>query len=288
MDQRLKNMNRDVATAMRNLEGVSKTDRILRHSFDLLMAGDMVVSTAVWWSSYHTAMERVNSYAKEDSGFKNEQSAIDWADRMVSRTQQSGFAMDLSGVESGHEWVKNFSTMYSALNAVYNMTVEVQKKYKAGRLSGFEAFKRITWGMVLAGIMEELVFGGGAPDEEDEYMGLGRYAWAVAKYGMAEVIALRDMSFAMETGMGIQIPATKAMTSPIRLAEQLNQGELDKGLIRSFTDILGFFKLPGNQINKMLQFWLAYENGDEPEWDMVEFIITGPKDNDDNGGGARQ
>ena len=288
MDQRLKNMNRDVATAMRNLEGVSKTDRILHHSFDLLMAGDMVVSTAVWWSSYHTAMERVNSDAKEDSGFKNEQSAIDWADRMVSRTQQSGFAMDLSGVESGHEWIKNFSTMYSALNAVYNMTVEVQKKYKAGQLSGFEAFKRITWGMVLAGIMEELVFGGGAPDEEDEYMGLGRYAWAVAKYGMAEVIALRDMSFAMETGMGIQIPATKAMTSPIRLAEQLNQGELDKGLIRSFTDILGFFKLPGNQINKMLQFWLAYENGDEPEWDMVEFIITGPKDNDDNGGGARQ
>ena len=274
MQNRRDNMNRDVGTIQRNLKGITIREKVLQHSFDLLKWLDLSVSTGVWWAAYHDAAARVADPA--DTQFTNEQDAIDWADRMVSRTQQSGLAMDLSGVEAGGEFMKNYSVMYSALNAVYNMTVEQTKKYKADKISGFDLFKRLTIGIVIAGILEEVVFG--EPWEEDEEWFWGqRFAWASMRYGMGTVIALRDMAWIAESNRPAETPVSKAMKAPFEWKTQVQQGEVDKGLIRATTNLLGFARLPGNQINRMLQFWLAYEEGDEEHWDWYEFLVTGPK-----------
>ena len=65
-------------------------------------------------------MDRVADPAFE--GFLTEQDAIDWADRSVSRTQQSGLLMDLANIESKNEFIKMWTVMYSALITLVAIT----------------------------------------------------------------------------------------------------------------------------------------------------------------------
>lgn len=280
MKDRVSTMNRDSGTVLRNLRGEGALTKIQEQSFIFLLAGDMVVSSGVWWSAYNVGLGRVGSDAAADSGFKTEADAIDYADRMVSRTQQSGLLMDLSGVESQNEFFKMWTVMYSAFNAIYNMTVEQTKKHKAGKISPLRLAGNISWILLMSSIWEEMLMGE-APEDEEGLEKAGRYLGAVAEYSLGTMFLLRDLGWYMSSGRASELPVQRLLKTPFDIAKQVGQGELDAAAIRSFTTLLSLAHIPGaSQLNRSLDFLFEVGENNEELSNIWEFAVTGPQDDD--------
>jgi len=283
MRDRISTMNRDVNAVMRHLAGGSGAWNTLKEkSFMFLLAGDLAVSWPVWWAAYHQGLDRVNSDSTEDAGFKTEQDAINWADRAVARTQQSGMLMDLSGVEQQNELLKMWTVMYSAFSAIYNMSAEQFQKARMGKIDKVEYTWNMLWIIVIPALLDEMMTGFDDDDDDDSAFGAG--AEAIARYSLALMIGLRDVSWLMRSGQGSQLPFQRFIKTPFEVNRQLQQGEMDSALIRSLTDLASLAHVPGgSQLNRSLQYWLAVQEGDEQGFNPWEALVTGPRDDADEG-----
>ena len=281
MRDRLHTQNRDTGTILRNLKGKTAWNGLRERAFFFLLQGDLVVSRAVWWMAYNDGMERAAD--PNNTEFDTENDAINFADRSVSRTQQSGLLMDLTAVESKNEFVKLWTVMYSAFSAIYQIAVEQTKKYQLGRINAVELTYNIVWLLVIPALFEELLTGRDEDDDEDELLDLVNNRWtrSVAAFSLGTMAFIREIGWAMRTGQTSELPLQRVLSTPIDLATQIEQGELDAAAIRSATAVLGALHIPGgSQLNRSLNYWLAYEEGDEEYFDIWEFLITGPREDE--------
>ncbi len=266
-------MNRDAAAILRDMQGVTGMAKFNQESFKVMLAGDYIVSLPVWWTAYKMAELRIKSTQAEEAGFTNEQDAIDYADRVVFRTQQSGLIMDLAAVESKNEFAKVFSIMYSAYSAMLQILVEHIGKYKLGKISAARLAADIIWISVVPGVLSQLLFG---DDDDDDFEGIMR---SVVSHNFGFAVGLRELSFYAKTGrMGDTPLASMIMAGP-DLVEQIGQGELDSGAIRAagrFGSIVLHISGLAGQGNRMAQYALAMEEGEIDSFNPYHALVTGP------------
>ena len=277
MRQRGKTMHRDVTDILQGLKGSTTMNSVRKKAFFFLLAGDRAISLPVWWGQYQVGMDRVGDPAFE--GFVTEQDAIDWADRSVSRTQQSGLLMDLANIESKNEFVKMWTVMYSAFSAIYQIVTEQGKKLKIGKINKVDYVYNIMWILVIPPLFEELMTG---RDDDDEDIIGKRGAKAIASFTLGLMAGLRETGWLVESGRNSQLPVQRILKAPFDLATQVEQFELDAALIRSMAAIPQFFHIPGGaQLTRSAQYLLALEEGDEEGFDVWEFLVTGPREETD-------
>lgn len=283
MRDRIATVNRDTSDILRNLKGTTALNKLRENAFIFLLAGDLAISRPVWWATYNEGLAKVGD--PNNTNFNTEQDAIDFADRSVSRTQQSGLLMDLASIESKNEFVKMWTVMYSAFSAIYQIAVEQGKKYNLGKINRVQLAYNIAWVLIIPALFEELMTGRNDDDDEDDSIINNRWTKAVAGFSLATMAFLREIGWIMVSGQNSQLPVQKALAAPTRLWTQAQQGleekEIDAALINSITTTLSLLHIPGaSQLNRSLNYLLAYEEGDEEHFDIWEFLITGPREDE--------
>jgi hypothetical protein len=284
MRDRVSTMNRDTGAILRTLRGKTTWNALKEKSFMFLLAGDLAVSRPLWWAAYTKGMDRAASTAKEDSGFQNEQDAINFADRAVSRTQQSGMLMDLSGVEDKNEFVKMWTVMYSAFSAIYNITTEQTKKVRVGKINKVQYTYALMWVIVIPALIEELTMGfDDRGDEDDENFFFNKWTRAVASYSLATMFLLRELSWTMRSGEASKLPIQRLIEAVPNLVTQLEQGELDSAAVRAVSTLVstGAHIPGGSQATRSINYLIALDEGTEEGFNPWEFLITGPREDEE-------
>ena len=273
MKERVRYMNRDAAAIFRDLKGVGKLEQVKEASFLPLLMGDYAISLPTWWAAYHIGLENKANPANEE--FLTEQDAINFADRMVYRTQQSGMLMDLSAVEQQNEFVRMFSMMYSAFNAIYQIALEHVHKYKLGNISAMRLAADLMWIFVVTGVADELL--NGDDDDDNDWPGED-YAKSIAGYAFGTMVGLRELSFYMKSGRIGDTPIAATIKAPGDFAKQVGQGEFDEALVSSGLKLASMVgHVPGTgQANRMAKYIFALEKGETDGFNPYHFLFTGP------------
>ena len=287
MKQRSETFNKDIADASRLISNSwikrvtpeGSTEFITNSFFYGIIKMQKLVDTWVWLAAKDKGM----------TTFKNDENqAIEYADRMVIRTQASGNFQERTSLERGTitskvrqtELVRTFTALISYFMAKTNVAYERTKKTNfrnPGQVVGWAT------DMALLYVVEAALVGllrGAWPDaeEEDDY---GKaVALNLAKEGLNTLFAGVPMvrEFASEAqgfrGGGV---FSSFIADVGKVTTQISQGEIDSALIRSANNIGGtLFKYPSSQINKFGKLLELQAEGEDVEW--VEWIM-GPKFN---------
>lgn len=254
-------LTRDVAAIRSSLRGDTRWNQFRDHAFWLMTQTDKAITRPIWLAAYRQG----------ESMFDTEQAAIDHADRMVARTQGSGFDMDLANVETRNELMKTMTVMYSAMSAIYNITTEQIKRKKAGKINAVELTAKLAWLLVIPGIIEMLMTGGA---DEDELV--KDTATSVAVYSLGIIPIARDVASYAEYGSAFPSPIIQLGKAPVDFVKQASQGEIDKGFLRATTDMLAWGLVPGTaQFNRTAGYLIDLNEGEIDEFSVYDLIVTG-------------
>lgn len=252
-------INRDIATIRNNIKGDTRWNSFKDHAFWLMTQTDKAIVRPIW----------IAAYRKGEGMFDTEQEAIDYADRMVARTQGSGLDLDLANVETRNELMKSLTVMYSAMSAIYNITTEQVKRYKSGQINVVELTAKMSWLLVVPAIFEMLLKG----DEEEP---LESIPSETAFYALGLLPVGRDAASSIKYGSVFPPPAVGLVLAPLELGKQAYQGELDKGLLRATTDTLSWGLLPGGaQFNRTTGYLMDLNEGEIDDFSIYSLLVTG-------------
>ncbi len=255
-------LNRDIAYIRANLKGSTTLNKFRDNAFWLMTQTDKAITRPIWLAAYR----------KGETMFETEQEAIDYADRMVARTQGSGLDMDLANVETRNELMKTMTVMYSAMSAIYNITVEQAKKHKAGKITTPQLVAKMAWLLIAPGILTSLFLG---KDEEDDELA-ETVIDETAAYSLGLLPVFRDLYSAAKYGSTFPTPLIQLGSHPVELYKQVKQGEADRALVRSITGMAAWAHIPGGeQINRTLGYMIELNEGEVESFSPYELIVTG-------------
>jgi len=252
-------LNRDIAYIRANLRGDNAFTKFKEGAFWMMTQMDKAITRPIWLSAYREG----------EMMFKTEKEAIDYADRMVARTQGSGMDLDLSNVETKNELMKTMTVMYTAFSAIYNISTEQTKRYKAGKISGTNLAWRMAWLTVVPGILTSLLTGSDDDEPED-------VLWEVAGQGIGMIPIARDAFSYARYGASFPTPIVRLAISPIKFAGQLSQGEIDKGLVGATAEMASWLHIPGGaQLTRTYGYLSDIQDGEIEEFSPIDLLITG-------------
>jgi len=272
MRNRSATFNRDVRDAQR-LVGVSGLkEPVVQAAFWGIQKFDLAVSVPTWLGAYQQAV---------DNG-KSPVDAVDIADDIVSRTQGTGLARDLSPVMAGGVWKRLFTMFYSYFSAYHNIQSNLWgQARRANTPAGWLKYARMQmWVTVLPAIITAHFFGPGA--EEDDWEEVAKYyGGATMAHAFSGVVGLRDIANAVATGFDYQLsPAQNPISSISNLGVQIAQGENDAALWKALVMATGYtLHIPGARaVNRGIDYF--WEEGFD-ELDTFEgwwrLTVTGPE-----------
>lgn len=257
MRDRAKTFDREIADASRRLRPGNKLDTLKDASFWLIGKMDMTVSYPSWVAAYNDAISRGMSEAD----------AILFGDQVVRETQSSGLAKDLAGVQRGGEKARLFTAFYSFFAAYHNMLVDAvertgikRRKEGLGAATVYGASQFI-WLVVMPALISEVILNGG-PEEDEEW-----YVWAgkvVAQYGFSGMVLVRDFASGLLGDYGYGGPPSfRVAEETINFINQVEQGEVDRALVRSGLMSAGYLgHLPSRQTWRLVEGIWDYSEGE--------------------------
>lgn len=258
-------LNRDIAQIRSQLRGNATFTKIKDNAFWMMTQTDKAITRPIWLAAYREGQQK----------FDTDQEAIDHADRMVARTQGSGLDMDLANVETRSELMKTMTVMYTAFSAIYNITTEQIKRYKAGRISGTDLAMRMAWLTVVPGLITALMTGSDDDEPEEKAKDV---AWEIAGQALGMVPLARDAFSYARYGSSFPTPILRLTIAPIKFSEQLAQGEIDKGLIGATAELASWAHVPGGaQLVRSYGYLSALQDGEIDEFNPYDFLVTGKK-----------
>lgn len=263
-------INRDIAQIRASIKTDRKIDKLKDYSFWFMTQTDKAVTRPIWLAAYR----------KGGTMFETESEAIDYADQTVRRTQGSGDTMDLSNVETRSELMKTMTIMYSAMNAIYNITAEQHLRYKAqgiegaGSITGFQYFTNMMWLTVIPGLIMALIM---RSDKDDEPEKVAKHiGWEIAGQTLGMVPIVRDAASLARYGSSFPTPLVDVLSSPVEFSKQVSQGKIDKGLLRATTGIMAAAQVPGtSQLNRTFGYLIDLNDGEIDSFSPWELIVTG-------------
>ena len=252
-------LNRDIAQIKAKMRADTALTKFQDGAFWMMTQTDKAITRPIWLAAYREG----------EMKFDTEKEAIDHADRMVARTQGSGMDLDLATVETKNEAYKTLTVMYTAFSAIYNIAVEQTKRYKAGKISATGLALRLSWLTVVPGILTSLLTGSDDDEPEDMLM-------EIAGQGLGMIPIARDAFSYARYGASFPAPILRLATAPVKLASQVAQGEIDKGLIGAASEVASWAHIPGGaQLTRTYGYISDMQDGEIEEFSPIDLLITG-------------
>ena len=112
---------------------------------------------------------------------------------------------------------------------------------------------------------------GGGKDDDDEWLSktLRKAAGNTVGFNLGLLVGLREISDTVGTIIGGGTPfgysgpgGVRKVTDALRLVQQINQGELDEGLVKALLSVIGEWAgLPMVPVNRAISGKAALDNG---------------------------
>ena len=279
MRQRAKVFNRDIREANNQFGKGVYADEIAKWGYWPMMKMDKLIASIVWDAAEQQALEQ---------GMSN-QDAVYYADRMVSDTQSSGEAHELSALHGGGEIAKSLTVFGTYFSSTYNLTTEIIRgaahdarnqnvagKAKAYSLAAMDLFILHAVQMFIFTLIAENL-----PDFEDEEEWQDFYFWemlsqvaGMVPFGL-ELVNTARYNFSAQT-----LPADSVMTQGWRAMNSLKdalpggdefEGKDAEAIARFFGTFLGISGT--HQAVKSSEYLMTLD--DEDGFSLKEFLISG-------------
>lgn len=237
-----------------------------------------LVDVPTWLAGYQQGLRKFGN---------DEAKAIAYADDIVKRSQASGLFSDRSAIERGsadmrtrqNEFLRLFTTlgsyMFAKFNVAYERTGRARQVIDREGLSLRSAQEAVSWTIDVAFLftLEAVLYAaikGRLPDEEDDEDDDGmadEWAAYLAKETalslMSTIPFVRDIGSVLTGfgGGGAYGAITEELGKPL---VQINQGEVDKALVKSVISATGLFTgLPSGQINRAVEAGWRQAEGED-------------------------
>jgi len=259
MATRESNWDRNLADANRKLRPDNKTDTLRNASFYLIAKADLSVAFPTWMAAYRQGTDEKNF---------NEADAVAYADSVVEETQGSGSPKDLAAIQRGGEGRKLWTSFYTFFAAYQQMLTDAVKitQKKAGEegLGKATAYGagQFFWLVFAPGLATAWALDGGPDDDEAWWQWAGK---ELAKYSLGGLVGIREIANAAFGDYGFSGPASmKVLGELATTLNQVQQGELDKALIRSVLMTGGYIgHLPGRQTWRLVEAYMDFLDGQD-------------------------
>jgi hypothetical protein len=222
--------------------------------FWLIAQMQSLTDTVIWMGAYEKALAE-----KKDGGMgaESHEDAVLLADRTIRDTQGSGQIGDLSGMMSGGQVQRLFTTFYSYMNQMQMLSAETiaMARQMGGAGGAAYAFASLALIVVVPVVLQEAIYAalrGDWDDDEPEEIAT-KLARSTLAAGMGLFVGAREVSGAVEgfhqysgpAGMG---PVAGAVT----LVGQAQQGEMDRAFWKAaLTTASGVQPIPTTQIMRL-------------------------------------
>jgi len=222
--------------------------------FWLIAQLQSLTDTVVWIGAYEKALAE-----KKDGGMgaESHEDAVLLADRTIRDTQGSGQIGDLSGMMSGGQVQRLFTTFYSYMNQMQMLSAETiaMARQMGGAGGAAYAFASLALIVVVPVVLQEAIYAAlrGDWDDDDPEEIAVKLARSTLAAGMGLFVGAREVSGAVEgfhqyngpAGMG---PVAGAVT----LVGQAQQGELDRAFWKAaLTTGSGIQPIPTTQLMRL-------------------------------------
>lgn len=273
MRARMATRFKELVEVQRRYDGSERwIDSLGRVAFSGIAFSQMqTVDVPTWLGAYEKHL--AEGKAKGLSGLELEDYAVSRADRLVIKAQGSGRLADLSAVERKKDI---FNVFYSFFGTVLNATLStVHTKKGMGRVMSL---------MMILGvqpIIESFLRAGldqAAGDDDGEYLEdvnqrvlgdllnfyLGQFKYIREVASVSGDVINKSVGGQKGGTMGYAGPTgAKIFNDFSRFAQQVGQGEVDKGLVKAFNslilgDVMG---LPSVQMNRVVDAFVAAQEG---------------------------
>lgn len=266
MRLRAQTQQRELNEIRQRISGKTKAGQIKdRVMFFPMEITQLAVDTPTWWGAYQKALAGGNEEAR----------AVSLADQAVIDAQGGGQLKDLAAIQrGGGQTGKLLTTFYGFFSTTYNLSVEATKKTnfrdpKSVARLGHDYLALMIVPAVLSSILNQAV-----TDGAEAFDDLSKVAKILANdgisYFMGQFVGAREMTGAAQKLAGVNTYSTgyggpaslRFFSEADKLAQQVNQGELDRALRKSAINIAGIvFHLPGTQVNRTIDGITAIADG---------------------------
>lgn len=237
------------------------------------------VDMPTWVGAYYSGLEKFSN---------SEEKAIQFADRMVARSQASGFLSDRTAFERGtlnattrqSNLVRIFSTLGGYYSAKFNVGYELAKKTGKNFSEAETPVERA--GIVLNATIDTLLLltveavayaaiKGVLPDEDDDETWGGFLAKESALSAVGGLPFVRDLAGPVQ-GYGAGGAYGSVGETFGRFGTQMWQGELDRAAVASSFDLLGISTgLPTTFMLRLIEGAVEVKSGEDVS--PIEFLM---------------
>ena len=251
-------------------------DKVMRAAYVPIVAMQALVDIPTWLGAYHKALAEG----------KPQDEAVAMADRLTIEAQGSGRTSDLSRIERMGGFAKVFTTFYTFFNAAYNIAATSRSTDSTMKwlwnMTLMMGFQPVIETFVREGL--KAAIGGAGDDDGDDW--LEKTAWkavgSIPNFGLNMFVITREFADVGSLLVGEQVspyqgPAgLRAITDVWRLAKQLEQGEMDEGLLKAMVNVtsLGTGLIPAVPINRAISGFNAMEK--DSDVSAVALLLGAP------------
>ena len=254
---------REVAEIQQRLQGGwgRYKDGFMRMAYMPIVAMQALVDIPTWIGAYNKSLAEGMTQAD----------AVAMADRLTLEAQGSGRMSDLSGIERKKGWPQIFTAFYTFFNAAYNIAAtskSVDSKMRwAWNLVILVGFQSVIEALLREGLKAAV---GGADDDWMQKAAV-KAAFSVPNFGLNMWVGVREIADITELLAGQQVmpyqgPAGMRIVNDFRrLATQIGQGEMDKGLFKATASAAAILTgaVPAAPINRLADGLDAMETDDD-------------------------
>jgi GGDEF domain-containing protein len=224
----------------------------------------------------------IGAYEKYRSTGESEDRAVALADQAVLDSQSGGQIKDLAEVQRGVPAFKLFTAFYSYGNLIFNQTGRIYQQTDFKRVGSVGQFAgNLALLYAFPAFLTVLLAHAFGKDDDDNWLAaMGREMLATA---LNTMVLVREFGSTARMLTGKQAGGTRGYEGPTglrivtslqRFAQQVQQGEADKGLVRATEDAAGIiFKLPLGQVQRSVDGFTALEQGKTAN---PLAVLTGP------------
>jgi len=268
MRNRSRTLNREIAEIHNRLTTAKPTwQQWMESSFFIMIQKlQMLVDYPTWIGAYEKALaDPANARA---DGTVDAQRAARLADQAVIDSQGEGQIKDLAQLQRGRPLLKLYTNFYSYFNTAMNLSVDSIKRtnfkdpVSVARLAGDVMLIAIL-PTVMSTLLREGLKGS---DDDDMLEAIGQ---DLVGFIPGLFIGVREFTGAVQAAAGVGTPFRYSGPAGIRLisefekfTQQAAQGELDKALLKSGSNVAGMlFHYPAGQVNRLVEGTMALLEG---------------------------
>lgn len=273
MRLRAKTFQREINEVMNKVTLTGRLGVMQKYAFWHIAKMQQVADAPTWVGAYEKAMHEQGTPSSEAEAKEFEERAASLADQAVRDSQGSGLAVDLSAAQSGGPFYKFMSMFYTFGAARLNQAMKVIGRTHSAKDIPRLAGDLLTLYTIPATLMYLMVQALTDGDDDDQKELAEKLVRANIADAVGDVFFFREFAGAVQ-GFQYKGPAGfRLIDASVRLAQQIEQGELDEGLLSAGGQALGIIlRAPSGQIEATIRGLSALDQG---ETENPAVVLTG-------------